>query len=536
VNRALTTSSAHSRRRPLVRFGDWLRVAFPVAAIVVAVAVPMPNAIRVATVVLVTVWLAVNFVAAQLEGRRLADRVDSVTRSLARQSGLDPLTGLPNRAAVVDELGRRAAATDPSGHPGLLLIGLDGIDGVGQTLGHDQADALILAMIERLRGALGHGAFLGRIDGGEFAVVPDGARSEPIDALAAHLLAVIAAPQELASGEVATTASIGLVPPGLGRGRPESLELLRDASAALGQARRAGGARIEIYRPDVDAAALDNLRLAAELRRAIPDRELEVYYQPIVSLPDRRLAGAEALIRWNHPHQGVLTPDRWLEVADTAGLLPEIGRATLDEVCRRFATVGARAGDRPLRIAVNLAPSELRHPDLVPALGAILDRSGLDATQLVVEVSDRAVLDDQSAQAIIELRRLGVRISLDDFGTGLAAIGRLGHLPIDELKLDDSVVAQAAAGGAEQAVLEAVIGLCSRLGIEVVAEGVSTERDADALAALGCQYAQGWMFGRPIPFSRFVALLDRMQAEPLLDPPAPAGAAGESGHPLGELS
>jgi EAL domain-containing protein (putative c-di-GMP-specific phosphodiesterase class I) len=209
-------------------------------------------------------------------------------------------------------------------------------------------------------------------------------------------------------------------------------------------------------------------------------------------------------------------------------------------VCRRFATVGGRAGDRPLRIAVNLAPSELRHPDLIPAVAAILARSGLDPAQLVIEVSDRAVLDDGAAAAIGLLRKLGVRIALDDFGTGLAAIGRLGHLPIDELKLDDSVVAKVTGGGAEQSVLESIIGLCRRLGIDVVAEGVSTEGDIDALAALGCQFAQGWMFGRPLPFSRFVALLDRMQSaahdqSDLLDPAAPAGAGVESGQAFDQL-
>lgn len=499
-------------------------------------------------------WRAIRW----WQGRRAADRIGALTDALTRQSETDPLTGLPNRAALLDELADRTSATAGSGAGvGVLLVGLDGVERIRRTLGHDQGDALVLAMVERIRNTVDGETYVARLDAGELAVVvgPTEAGSTSADqiyATAARLLDVIARPLGLADSEVATTASIGIMAPRAGGDRLiDGRELLRDASSALDLARAAGGAQARSYQRDLDERAIGDLRLAAELRQAIPDGELEVYYQPIVSLPDRRLAGAEALIRWNHPRQGVLTPDRWLEVADSAGLLPEIGRATLDEVCRRFATMSGRTGDRPLRIAVNLAPSELRHPDLVPAVTAILERSGLNPTQLVIEVSDRAVVDDGAAAAIGALRRLGVRISLDDFGTGLAAIGRLGHLPIDELKLDDSVVAGVAAGGAEQSVLESIIALCARLGIEVVAEGVSTERDSDALAVLGCQFAQGWMFGRPLPFSRFVALLDRIDtadsdgadsdtADPVagrsVEGSAPTGATGETGQTVDNLS
>jgi diguanylate cyclase (GGDEF)-like protein len=450
--------------------------------------------------------VVVHRVAWMVVARRAAARLGAGEQARRRLATHDPVTGLRNRYLVVDELRRRAG--EPGYRPVVMIVEIDQLETIKHTLGHDQSDALVLRTAQRLRDAAGDIAELGRLDGGEFVLVADA--GEAAEALPQRVLAAVAEPQLLDAFEVVTTASIGVA---RGDGRGDPADLVREASLAVADARRAGGGTIGRGDAARRADALGRLRLANDLRRAVPDRELEVYYQPIVALPDRRVTGAEALIRWNHPREGVLTPDRWLDVADDTGLLPEIGRSTLDEVCRRFATLNARRRDELLRITVNLSVSELRQPDLPAFIGTTLDSSGLDADALVLDIAGAALDDEVAIVTLQQLRDLGVRVSLDDFGTGFAALGWLGHVPVQELKLDRTLVERLddQSGGID--VARALVDLCIRLGMDVTAEAVSTEIQADRLAAIGCANAQGWLFGRPLPYSRFAGWLERMDHE-----------------------
>ena len=484
--------------------------------------------------------VAAHRVGAAVATRRVRSQLEAKEQARRRLATHDPVTGLRNRFLVVDDL-RRRALVRPDAEITVMLLAVDQIGTIQRALGHDQSDALTLRVAQRLRDELTDTEQLGRLDSGEFVIVADGATED----LPARLLAVVAEPQRLGTVDVVATATIG-VARGDANGDPAGL--LSEASLALAAAQSSGSGRVATANPSLRAEELNRLRLASELSRAVPDRELEVYYQPIVALPDRRVVGAEALIRWNHPREGVLTPDRWLAIADEVGLLPEIGRSTLDEVCRRFATLNAGRRDDPLRVTVNLAASELDRTDLVEFVESTLAGSGLDPTALVVEVDGDVFGHETAMDTIRGLHALGVAVSMDDVGSGFLALPWLGQVPVDELKLDRALVERLDQPvGQGRGVAEAVIDVVLRLGLAITAEGVGTESQAERLTQLHCPRAQGWLFGRPLPYSRFSGLIDRMAApEPVDQPtagppgsldtvPAPTGTAGEARSPLDRL-
>lgn len=393
----------------------------------------------------------------------------------------DLITGLPNRFALLDEFRRR------EGPQAVYVVRLEGVTTVRDTLGADHADAVVLRTAERLRAALDCGGTLGRIEGGDFVVILAAERNDP--ALADRLADAVAATHRLAGYEFGVTASVGVA-----IGVPDvGSDLIRDASRSF----------------TGDGDDFVALRLTHDLRSAVPNRELEVYYQPIVELNGGTIAGAEALIRWNHPHEGVLTPDRWLTLADRSGLLGEIGRSTLEEVCRHFGTLNAGRPHDPLSITVNLATSELRSPGLVEFAGGLLARSGLRAHHLIIEVDGASIADETARAALESLRSLGVRLSVDDLGAALSELSR-SRLPIDQLKFDAAILPPAADYPIGGPLIAGVVELSARLGVTTVAEGVTHDSEARLLRGMGCDHAQGWLYGRPLPYSRFCALLERI--------------------------
>jgi diguanylate cyclase (GGDEF)-like protein/PAS domain S-box-containing protein len=431
-------------------------------------------------------------------------------RELVRLALHDPLTGLPNRGLALDRLhqaltrrGRRDVA--------VLFLDVDELKRVNDALGHATGDALLRVHADRLRAMVRGADTVARYAGDEFLVVAeDLASGDEADELADRLLAGIAVPVRLGGTEVVPSVSIGVaVAPAEHVGDVGADELLRDADAAMYQAKRAGRGRARRFDPSIRVDVLARLRTEEELRAALTEHHLVVHYQPIQDLRSGAVAAVEALVRWRHPERGLLAPDQFLEVAEVSGLVAEV-----DDVVLRAACLQARAwadAAHPVRMAVNLSVHHLRDPTLDDRVRAILDQAALDAGSLVLEVSEAAAAAAEvPAGALERLRGVGVGLSLDGFGTGASSLVRLRSLPIDELKIDRTLVAGVAgvAGAADAAVVAAVVDLAHALGLRVVAEGIERRSQQAALTAMGCELGQGFLLGRPVPADVLTAGLE----------------------------
>jgi EAL domain-containing protein (putative c-di-GMP-specific phosphodiesterase class I) len=279
-------------------------------------------------------------------------------------------------------------------------------------------------------------------------------------------------------------------------------ELLRNADVAMYTAKGRGGGRYELFEPEMHAALMERLDLENELRGALSRNEFELHYQPIVSLETGRLEGVEALIRWRHPTRGVIAPDRFVHIAEQAGLIVAIGRWVLAHACQQ---VHDWQRDLPhaahLVLTVNLSARQVQTPELIDDVTFALDRSGLHPSRLVLELTESSLVDDSETtiSRLEQLRGFGVRVAIDDFGTGYSALGYLRHLPVDLLKIDRAFIGDLAPGSSEAAVIRAIVAMCRSLGIAPVAEGVETEQQVAELRAMGCGLAQGYHFARPAP-------------------------------------
>jgi|GEM_PF-1442844 len=449
---------------------------------------------------------------ALIENQQLAASLSASVDHLRHQATHDGLTDLPNRASLVAGIAEltRQVAERGEGGVGLLLVDVDRFRQINDTLGHDRGDTLLRVLAGRLRHLVGDEAVLARPAGDEFAVALAAPSAAQLSQLAGAVLDALGEPVELGGTEVVATGSVGTVwhaAAAIAREAPSPELVLQQADLALHAAKHAGRARQHEFDPAMLTATRHRLALAHELRLALVHDEFEIFYQPLVTLADRRIYGAEALLRWNHPERGVLTPDQFLDVAAEIGLLAQVGRRTLDESCRRFAVVNRSISERPVHLAVNLSIVELLSPGLVDDVAAILDRSGLKPELLVLEVSEEIIADPTSVGVLEELHALGVQLSVDDFGTGYSSLRQLRQFPAAEVKVDRSFVGGVVDDPADRAIVAAVTDLGTGLGMEVLAEGVETEDQAAALLELGCHRAQGWLFGRPQPFSRFVAAL-----------------------------
>ena len=423
---------------------------------------------------------------------------------LRHQAFHDPLTNLANRALFADRL-THALTRAGSGAPdvALLLFDLDGFKTVNDSLGHSAGDALLEKVAERLRASLSPSDTAARLGGDEFAVLieaPGGAG--PALSLASRLMRALEAPFTVENRQVVVQASFGIAP--ALSGKDSANELLRNADVAMYRAKAEGLGGVAIFEPHMHAAALARLEVDAELRTAQAKGELELFYQPLVSLPEGELVGVEALLRWHHPVRGLVGPTEFIPIAEQTGLVVELGQWVLVTACRQLADWQSRQG--PGSVAVNLSARQLLSPGFVEEVAAALAASGADPAGLTLELTESLLMEDtQTAGAVLgALRQLGVRIALDDFGTGYSSLSYLRQFPLDDLKIDKSFVDQLDATG-DSSVVSGILGLGSALGLSVVAEGVETAAQADVLSALGCRLAQGFLFGRPLP----VAELER---------------------------
>ncbi|GAB3384637.1 putative bifunctional diguanylate cyclase/phosphodiesterase [Massilia agri] len=453
---------------------------------------------------------------------------EMLSRRLRNAARTDSLTRMPNREAVREQLQqlveRNASARAAGGEFAVLFMNCDRFRRVNDTLGQSAGDALLVQIAERIRGALrppsdhiapsgGAGQLAARVGGDEFVVVLDGMRTlEDAERVATRLLDALARPFRVQGQEVVCSASLGLAW-GAGGAR-DADEVLRDAGIAMLEAKRAGGARRQVFEAAMRERAERRAGIEAELRQAIVEEQLFVVYQPVVGLNadggTDHAAGVEALVRWRHPVRGIVPPVDFITVAEECGLIGAVGDFVLERSCRDFLGWRARLGERaPRLIAVNLSRAQLGQPGWIDTVRRILLATGMPPGALQLEVTESLAAQDQDIQARLhELKALGVKLALDDFGTGYSSLSSLHLLPVDTVKIDRSFVSQSDTSAHHRVLIEATVKVAQSLGMTTVAEGIETGPQADVVRALCCTKGQGYLFSRPLPPSDLLAWLE----------------------------
>jgi len=426
---------------------------------------------------------------------------------LRHQAFHDALTGLPNRALLFERIGQALARARRDGRPcAVLFLDLDRFKDVNDTAGHDTGDRLLMAVAARLRGVVRDGDTLARLGGDEFTLLlEDVAGPNEAVRTATRLRETLVVPLVIDGQEYRLTASIGIA---LGRPehrRPE--DVLRDADIAMYRAKDGGRAGYALFDPAMQAQIVARLALERDLRHALERQEFTLYYQPIIDLRTGALAKVEALVRWQHPTRGLVSPGDFIPLAEETGLIRSLGRWVLGEACRQ-ARAWQVAGT-PLAVAVNLTALEFQHPDLAEEVAAALAAAGTAARWLRLEITESLAMRDVAATiaTLRALRALGVAIAIDDFGTGYSSLAYLKRLPVSALKVDKAFIDGLGTDDEDTAIVTAIITLGQTLGLRVIAEGVETAEQADLLRSLGCDQAQGYHFARPLPVAAVAELL-----------------------------
>jgi diguanylate cyclase (GGDEF)-like protein len=440
--------------------------------------------------------------------RRARMQAEAIAEQFTRDALHDPLTKLPNRSLFLDRLGLALSRGGRlRSRVAVFFLDLDGFKAVNDSLGHAAGDELLIQVAERVRGCLRPADTVARLGGDEFGVlledVSDAGRTHQV---ADRILDTLRAPMTVQGKELVTRASIGVV---LGASGEGAGELLRKADLAMYVAKAGGKDSHVTFEPAMHAAALARLELEADLRHALDEGKLDVHYQPVCELPTGRLARMEALARWRHPRRGFVPPAEFVPLAEDKGLIVALGRWVLRRACHQTREwQELHPGEPLLGVAVNLSAGQLR-PGLVETVAAALGESGLAAPCLTLEITESLLMDEsaESLGYLTELKALGVRLAVDDFGTGYSSLGRLRSLPIDELKIDRSFVADIAPGTSGGPLVTAVTALARALGLEVLAEGVETFEQLRFLLGRGCDAVQGYLVGRPVPASTVRRLL-----------------------------
>lgn len=424
------------------------------------------------------------------------DRKEAASRVL-HAALHDALTGLPNRALFIDRLALAMRRSHRSGRVyGVLFMDLDRFKVVNDSLGHRVGDDFLVVVADRLQQAVRPADTVARLGGDEFVIlVEDVDQVGELQVVADRLHAVLRQPVDIEGHRLHPSASIGIAEGRRGYTSPE--ELLRDADTAMYRAKKEGRARSAFFDQELREWALRRLELENGIRLAIAQEELELHYQPVVDVATGRVHGVEALLRWRRGGR-LLLPGEFLGHATDAGALTEIGTWALLEACEDIARANEGRSDA-LRLSVNLASCQLREGDLIRTVDEALESSGLPASNLVLELTETAIIEnaEQAAYVLSALRERGVRIHLDDFGAGYSGLAYLQQLPVDCLKIDRSFVSGICEKPGDLAIVRAILGLAEGLGMEVVAEGVETGAQRGALVDLGCPFAQGFLFGRP---------------------------------------
>jgi diguanylate cyclase (GGDEF)-like protein len=425
----------------------------------------------------------------------------------------DVLTGLPNRALFTDRLGRAVfrARRVPGYLYAVLFLDLDAFKVINDSLGHVAGDQLLMGIGQRLEGCVRSGDTVARLGGDEFAILVNDIRDVG-DALRLvdRIQEELSIPFLLGGHEVFTSASIGIAVSDPRYDRP--VEMLRDADTAMYRAKALGKAHHVVFDQAMHTSVVSRLKLETDLRRALERGEFWVAYQPIVELDGDRVAGFEALVRWNHPERGLVSPAVFIPAAEETGLIIPLDLWVIREACRQMKAWQSQFPDAlPLMLSVNLSSKQFAHPNLLDRLDEIIADTGIDPRCLRLEVTE-SVLMSQPETAAAKLRQLkerGMTLCMDDFGTGYSSLSYLHKFPFNVLKIDRSFVSRIGPGGENSEIVATIVALAHNLNMKVVAEGVETDEQVARLRALNCRYGQGYYFARPLAAAAAAALLPR---------------------------
>lgn len=438
---------------------------------------------------------------AELE-ERVAARTAMLRRTqveLELMAKTDALTGLANRHLLSERIRDAIAATsDAARVPAVLVLDLDSFKAINDTLGHSAGDAVPVEVSRRLLSVVRAEDTVARLGGDEFAVLIDGATEEETLAIAQRARDALQESVKIGSETVWTTASIGVC---IQRAGYSPEDLIRDADIAMYQAKSEGRNKVRRFHPDMLDAVLERSRITSELRSAAAGGELALLYQPVVELATGRIAGVEALVRWHHPVHGTIMPDLFIGIAEETGLILELGRWVLQEGIAQLGRWKAEAPDLAnFGLHVNLSAAELLRSDLVDDVRETLARHGVEPRRLVLEITETVLMSRGAGeeQILHRLRDLGVGLQIDDFGTGYSSISYLRSLPADTVKVDQSLIRNLESDPRQHKFVAAVLQLIAAAELNAIVEGIETEGQASRLQAMGCQYGQGYLYGRPV--------------------------------------
>jgi diguanylate cyclase (GGDEF)-like protein/PAS domain S-box-containing protein len=427
----------------------------------------------------------------------------------------DALTKLPNRQLLMDRL--HAALADPARprEGALMFIDLDNFKVLNDTLGHQKGDLLLQLVAERLRSCVSKGDTVARLGGDEFVILLENRGDKPLEpatgarAVADRILAALGEPYVLPGYLHHSTCSIGVTL--FGKEDRTVSELLKQADLAMYQAKSAGRNTVCFFDPGMQAVVSANAALASDLRQAWREGQFQIDYQPQVGA-DGRMIGVEALLRWQHPQRGIVPPDQFIPAAEETSLIIPLGRWVLDTACAQIAAWAGRPDRSHLSIAVNVSVRQFRHPEFVEEVTSAIEQSGIEPSKLKLELTESLLADgiDVTIAKMGRLKKMGVTLSLDDFGIGYSSLSYLKRLPLDQLKIDREFVKDVLTDANDAAIARTVIGLAHSLNLDVIAEGVETEEQREFLARQGCPSYQGYLFCKPLPIHELEAFMDRL--------------------------
>lgn len=415
----------------------------------------------------------------------------------------DRLTGLANRTLLTDRLGHAIARVkrNPGYQFAVLFLDFDRFKVINDSMGHGVGDRLLVGMAERILGVVREVDTVARFGGDEFVVLVDGVNGiADAEVLSDRLLAALAEPFSIDACEIVSTASIGVVGSEFGYEKAE--DVIRDADAAMYQAKAEGKARYCLFDAQMHTQAVRCLKLEQDLRLCDFQRQFQVYYQPIINLDTGELSGFEALVRWDHPEHGQIQPDEFIGIAEDTGLIVELGEWVLVEACMQLARWRMRFGEgADLSINVNLSKRQLMHADLLSVVSGVLERTGIPPSALTLEITETTVMENTRGiiSVMKQIRELGVRLAIDDFGTGHSSLSCLHQFPIDQLKIDHGFIKNMQDHREFAAVMDAIVSLAHCLHLDVVAEGIENADQLVQLQAMDCRFGQGYLFARPMP-------------------------------------
>nr|WP_225777500.1 EAL domain-containing protein [Pseudomonas sp. Marseille-Q3773] len=471
--------------------------------------------VLITTLAVLAVALLTSVLDARLEARtaELARSLTLANQELTQLALHDTLTDLPNRTLLADRIEQAIAkVAEQGGCFALMFIDLDGFKPVNDAFGHHIGDLLLKAVAARLRGHLHSQDTLARIGGDEFVLLVE--LQEPNDAVdvAVKQVNLVSRPFRVAEHDLQLSASLGIVLyPGNGQ---DQHELLRNADAAMYHVKSAGKNGYSFFDVSMNSNARQQLQLVQDLRQALEQRQFRLHYQPKFDAQACQPIGAEALLRWEHPQQGMLLPDRFIGLAEKTGLIIPIGEWVLIEACRQMRQ-WLDQGYQDWRMAVNLSAIQFCHAGLVESVARALQHSGLPANCLTLEITETTAMHDADASLTVlqRLSDMGVDLSIDDFGTGYSSLMYLKRLPANELKIDRGFVRDLEQDSDDAAIVSAIVALGQALGLRIVAEGVETDKQQAFLTRLGCDSLQGYLLGQPVPAEQFMGKLQAMRQE-----------------------